>query len=78
VKRYTSITGSSVAFSGIDDVQVSYYEPDDITFDNISGVTLTINFGALAAGAPVSGTVTFATSQGTVQGTFMGTISSLD
>src|ERR1017187_4158007 len=75
-----SITGSSVTFSGgVYADSGSYYEADSTTEVDEFGFTLTINFGALAVGAPISGTVAFGFgSQGTVQGTFTGTISSLD
>jgi hypothetical protein len=75
-----SITGSSVTFSGgVYADSGSYYEADSTTEVDEFGFTLTISFGALAVGAPISGTVAFGFgSQGTVQGTFTGTISSLD
>ena len=75
-----SITGSSVTFSGgVYADSGSYYEADSTTEVDEFGFTLTISFGALAVGAPISGTVAFGFGgQGTVQGTFTGTISSLD
>jgi hypothetical protein len=57
-----SITGSSVTFSGgVYADSGSYYEADSTTEVDEFGFTLTINFGALAVGAPISGTVAFDT-----------------
>lgn len=71
-----AISGPVVTFNGAS--LASLYQPDLTTVGSISSTTLTVNFGTLAAGAPVSGTVTFSTSVGTVQGTFTGTITSVD
>jgi uncharacterized protein (TIGR03437 family) len=75
-------TGSNVTFNSDTangGLTSSMYQPDSTTAGStMSSASLTIDFGALAAGSAVSGTVTFGTAQGTVQGNFKGIIISVD
>ena len=75
-------TGASVTFSSQSNGNESgggVYQPDPATAaGSTAAAAVTIKFGAFAPGAAVSGTVTFATAQGTVQGNLTGTIISVD
>ena len=74
-------TGSSVSFNSTI-LQVSpagVYQPDPGTASgSMASASLTITFGPLAPGAPVSGAFTFGTAQGNVNGNFTGIITSVD
>jgi len=75
-------TGSSITFSSQSNGNESgggVYQPDPTTpGGSMAAAAITIRFGAFAPGAGVSGAVTFNTAQGTVQGNFTGTITSVD
>ena len=74
-------TGSSVSFNStiLEVSPAGVYQPDPGTASgSMASASLTITFTALAPGAPVSGTFSFGTAQGTVNGNFTGIIISVD
>jgi uncharacterized protein (TIGR03437 family) len=72
-----SVSGNTAVFSGssvagfYSDLNTDYGMPISIT-----STTLTIKFASSASGSAVTGTVSFSTSSGTIQGTFTGTLAS--
>lgn len=75
-------TGSSVTFSSQslgNESGSGAYRPDPAApSGSVAAASLTITFGVLAAGAPVSGAFTLVTAQGTVNGNFTGAIISVE
>jgi len=75
-------TGSSVTFNSQslgNESGGGTYQPDPATpAGSIGAASITVTFGPLIAGAPVSGALSLITAQGTVAGNFTGTIVSIE
>jgi uncharacterized protein (TIGR03437 family) len=71
-----SVSGNTAVFSGSSLVGTYININANGNLLSITSTTLTINFTSSAPGSAVTGTVSFSTSSGTIQGTFTGTLAS--